>query len=266
MENTQNKRPFLKVADVSKSFGEVRVLDGLNLELAGGEILGVIGPSGGGKTTLLRCLDLLEPFDAGTIEYATLDAKALPNGRISKGSGEDGGEATTVALRQQIGFVFQTFNLWGDRTVLQNLTLAPCVVKRTDRAEAEAIAERLLAKFGLSEKRENRIWQLSGGQRQRVAIIRALMMEPQILLCDEVTSALDPVLAYDVLQMIKALSEEGLTMIVVTHHVDFAATLCDRIAYLNDGAIQQIDTPERIIKSPRNEEIANFLNILRVAG
>lgn len=255
--------PFLYVKDLYKAFGPTVVLKDLSFTLGHGEILGVIGPSGSGKTTLLRCLDLLECQDEGEIEFLHFGAKALPDRRI---------ELTTLQtvpadiLRRRIGYVFQTFNLWEERTVLHNVTLAPCVILGEPKAQATARAEVMLDKFGLREKRDSRIWQLSGGQRQRVAIVRALMMNPDILLCDEVTSALDPVLAYDVLQMIRTLRKEGLTMIVVTHHIDFAATLCDRIGYLNNGRFQQIDTPERLLKNPKLPEIENFLNILRVAG
>lgn len=260
---------FLSVNGLSKAFGATEVLKNLSFVLGEGEILGVIGPSGSGKTTLLRCLDLIESQDEGEIAYVRHGATVLPGRNIepSNNHAETAvGALTADMLRRRIGHVFQTFNLWEERTVLHNVTLAPCVVFGESQDQAAARAEKMLERFGLLEKRDNRIWQLSGGQRQRVAIVRALMMNPDVLLCDEVTSALDPVLAYDVLQMIRELREEGLTMIVVTHHIDFAATLCDRIAYLSGGRFQQIDTPERILKSPASPEIGNFLKILRIAG
>ena len=233
--------------------------------------MGIIGPSGSGKTTLLRCLDLLETIEEGTITYrGPLGIQLTPISELKMIKESTATDRVIQPLpseiRRKIGFVFQAFNLWEDHSVLQNLTLAPRVVQGMAPIEADERAESLLARFGLKDKLLSKVWQLSGGQRQRVAIVRALMMQPSILLCDEVTSALDPLLAYEVLEMISALRDEGLTMIVVTHHIEFAASLCDQIAYLNDGRFIQIDTPERLLKEPATPEIKDFLNILRIAG
>ena len=268
--NTKRNNKFLIVEDLKKSYGDISVLDGLSFSLLEGDILGIIGPSGCGKTTLLRCLDLLEAFEGGMISYKEpFGVRVLPDNLERIGKTEPATrtrETIAGVIRQKIGFVFQAFNLWEDRSVLQNLTLAPRVVLGMSAKEAEERAVDLLSQFGLKDKLLNKIWQLSGGQRQRVAIVRALMMQPAILLCDEVTSALDPVLAYEVLQMIRSLRDEGLTMIVVTHHIEFVASLCDRVAYLNNGKFQQIDTPDQLMKKPATSEIKNFLNILQFAG
>jgi len=255
---------FLKVEGLRKSFGKLRVLEGLSFSLSVGQILGVIGPSGSGKTTLLRCLDMLEPLDEGCIEFAKFGAVVGAGGSVEEIPTLVGNRPEI--LRQRIGFVFQAFNLWSDRSVLQNLTLAPRVVLGMSRLDASSRALQLLERFDLGDKLNSKTWELSGGQRQRVAIVRALMMDPEILLCDEVTSALDPVLAYGVLQMIRALSEEGLTMIVVTHHIEFASSLCDRIAYLDRGQFLQIGTPREVAFEPVSAEIREFLKVLRAAA
>lgn len=269
MENICQKGDLITVEKLQKSFGELCVLDGLSFSLSDGDILGIIGPSGSGKTTLLRCLDLLEDFEEGKITYGgSFAIQVMPGGGLKRNEGaekSDGEEISQSVVRRKIGFVFQTFNLWEDLSVLKNLTLAPCVVLGMSAKEAESRAEQLLSHFDLKDKILSRVWQLSGGQRQRVAIVRALMMKPAMLLCDEVTSALDPLLAFEVLQMIRSLRDEGLTMIVVTHHIEFVASLCNRMAYLDNGNFMQIDTPERILKAPATTEIENFLNILRVA-
>lgn len=271
MKDIEQKEDLVTVEGLKKSFGKLRVLDSLSFSLSQGGILGIIGPSGSGKTTLLRCLDLLETIEGGMITYrgpfgVRLTAtRGLERTEQSKTS-DRAIQIAPSMVRQKIGFVFQAFNLWEDRSVLQNLTLAPRVVQGMSRKEAEEQAENLLSRFGLKDKLLSKVWQLSGGQRQRVAIVRALMMQPAILLCDEVTSALDPLLAFEVLEMIKTLRHEGLTMIVVTHHMEFVASLCDQVAYLDNGTFLQVDTPERLLKEPATPEIKEFLNILRVAG
>lgn len=271
MKNPDKKNGLITVEGLRKSYGGLRVLDNLSFGLSHGGILGIIGPSGSGKTTLLRCIDLLETIEGGTITYhgpfgvqltATRGLERTEESKATNGAVQ----VLPSMVRRKIGFVFQAFNLWEDRSVLQNLTLAPRVVQGMAPEQAEERALHLLVRFDLKDKLLSKVWQLSGGQRQRVAIVRALMMEPEILLCDEVTSALDPVLAYEVLQMIRSLRDEGLTMIVVTHHIDFVASLCDRVAYLNNGRFQQIDTPDRLMKEPATPEIEKFLSILRIAG
>jgi ABC-type polar amino acid transport system ATPase subunit len=261
---------ILRVAGITKRFETNEVLRGVSFALREREILGVIGPSGGGKTTLLRCLDLLETIDSGRVEYhgshnlaVTSDgATGLRNGRSA---GNTLRSDTIHALRQDIGLVFQGFNLWEERTVMGNLILAPMVVRNAGRSETAARAADLCGQFGLAEKLHARVWQLSGGQRQRVAIIRALMMQPKLILLDEITSALDPVLTVEVMQAIRKLREQGLTMILVTHHIEFASSLCDRIMFLSHGQVAQIDSPEALRDSPANDEVKRFLEILRAA-
>ena len=261
----------LMVDGIWKSFGQTTVLQGISFALKEKEILGVIGPSGGGKTTLLRCLDLLETIDQGRIDYHgphnLFVAASGVSGLKASGDGETQPifENTINALRRDIGFVFQGFNLWEERTVLGNLILAPMVVLGHNREVASAKARELCEMFGLGDKLNARVWQLSGGQRQRVAIIRALMMQPKLMLLDEITSALDPVLTVEVMQAIRQLRDEGLTMIIVTHHIEFASSLCDRVLFLSEGRAVQIDTPENLRKSPATDEVRRFLDILRAA-
>ena len=271
MEDIKKRNTLIKVEGLEKSFKDLCVLKDLAFFLEEGEILGVIGPSGSGKTTLLRCLDLLETFENGIITFGgPFGIRVNSDGELEFINNSKNVDQISAPqpnfVRRKIGFVFQSFNLWEDRSVLQNLTLAPRVVRGITNREAESRAEELLSRFGLRDKLLSKIWQLSGGQRQRVAIVWALMMEPALLLCDEVTSALDPVLAYEVLEMIRSLRDEGLTMVIITHHIEFAATLCDRIGYLNNGKFMQLDTPERLLKQPISEEIEKFINILRIAG
>ncbi len=263
---------LLSVKGLKKKFANPMILNDISFDLHQGEILGIIGPSGGGKTTLLRCIDLLENIHSGCINYFSpfnayydqsglqplLENQTVLNATVKSPAEEN--------LRRQIGFVFQAFNLWEDRTVLQNLILAPQVVLNLNKKDAEVQAETLLDSFGLGDKRNFRIWQLSGGQRQRIAIIRALMMRPVLMLCDEITSALDPMLAYEVLQAIQKLSDTGMTMVMVTHHIEFAAKLCDRLMFLSEGRIVQMDTPENLLTDPATNQVRDFLRVLRVAG
>lgn len=233
--------------------------------------MGVIGPSGGGKTTLLRCLDLLETIEKGHIEYhGPHNLSVTANGvtgllNESNPQGASLLEHAINALRQDIGFVFQGFNLWDERTVLGNLILAPMIVLGQSHETASQKAQQLCQRFGLADKLHARAWQLSGGQRQRVAIIRALMMQPKLMLLDEITSALDPVLTVEVMQAIKQLRIDGLAMVIVTHHIEFASSLCDRILFLSNGRAVQIDTPENLRRSPATDEVKRFLDILRAA-
>jgi polar amino acid transport system ATP-binding protein len=259
-----------RVEGIYKSFGKVGVLRGISFVLREKEILGVIGPSGGGKTTLLKCLDFLEKIDSGSIEYLG-GLKLCAEGQGVTVVSNSGGGARPFSddvvspLRRDIGFVFQGFNLWEERTVLENLILAPTVVLEQNRCVAEGKARELCEQFGLADKITSHAWQLSGGQRQRVAIIRALMMEPKVVLLDEITSALDPVLTVEVMEAILKLRQKGLTMIIVTHHIEFASTLCDRIMFLSEGKNIQLDTPGNLRARPATDEVRRFLEILRTA-
>lgn len=263
-------REILRVVGLSKRFDNTEVLSSVSFSLREREILGVIGPSGSGKTTLLKCLDLLETIDAGRIEFhgphnLAMTANGLTGLQETKELDSSIYEHKINALRQDVGLVFQGFNLWEDRTVLGNLILAPMVVRGSGRLESESKAEELCRQFGLADKLHAKVWQLSGGQRQRVAIIRALMMQPKLVLLDEITSALDPVLTVEVMQAIRKLREQGLTMLVVTHHIEFASSLCDRIMFLSRGQVSQIDTPDSLRNAPANDEVRQFLDILRAA-
>lgn len=262
----------LRVEGISKRFGDVVALREVSLTLRQGEILGIIGPSGSGKTTLLRCVDLLDRIDQGRIEFGgTTSVQFTESGQlvaVDLGANQEKQLTEDVAcqVRGPIGYVFQTYNLWNERTVLDNLILAPMVVRRETRPTASRRARELCVRFGIADKLNTRIWELSGGQRQRVAIIRALMMEPQIMLLDEITSALDPILTVEVMEAIKKLRDEGLMMIIVTHHLHFASSICDRIAFLSEGRILQADTPKNLEASPANGEIQEFLTILHKAS
>ena len=257
----------LRVENLSKSFGRNVVLHNISFALHENEILGVIGPSGGGKTTLLKCLNLLETFGHGSIEFRE-KLKIWADGdetlKTSNGSVEESlTEEVLNGIRREVGLVFQSFNLWEEKTVTENLVLGPTVVLGQRRELAEVKANQLCQQFGLQEKLHSRVWQLSGGQRQRVAIIRALMMSPRIILLDEITSALDPVLTAEVLQAIRQLRDQGLAMLLVTHHIEFASSLCDRLMFLSHGQILQLDTPKNLRQHPASEEVKSFLETLR---
>jgi len=265
-----NPREVLTVSGLCKSYGELRILKDIAFSLHEREILGVIGPSGGGKSTLLKCLNFLEWPNQGTIHYHDrLRVKVDHEGKlemVADGNGNHDIDNQDLCLfRRQVGFVFQGFNLWDDRTVLGNLSLAPRAVLKESRNTIEERAKTLCEQFGLGTKLHAHVQQLSGGQRQRVAIIRALMMKPDIMLLDEVTSALDPILTVEVMQTIRQLRDRGLTMIVVTHHLEFASTLCDRIMFLSDGFAVQIDTPDDLRNNPATNEVSNFLDVLKRA-
>jgi len=259
----------LKVTNLRKNFGKLEVLKGLSFTLSRREILGVVGPSGGGKSTLLRCLNFLEWPTEGDITYCGRIGVSRKNGErhltADDGSQIQLGDIDLCRFRSRVGFVFQAFNLWEERSVMGNLTLAPRVVLGHSRRAAEDRAGALCKQFGIAAKLNARVADLSGGQRQRVAIIRALMMEPSVMLLDEVTSALDPVLTLEVMQAIRQLRDRGLTMVVVTHHIEFAASLCDRIMFLSGGVALQIDTPAKLRSHPVSDEIGSFLDVLQRA-
>jgi polar amino acid transport system ATP-binding protein len=242
----------LRIEGVHKSFGKLEVLRGIDLVLAEHEVVCLIGASGSGKSTLLRCVNLLEPIAAG---------------RIFVGGEEITARGVDVdVVRRGIGIVFQSFNLFPHMTVLENVTLAPRKARRLSRSEAEADATRLLERFGLADKRGEYPDRLSGGQQQRVAIARALAMEPQLLLLDEITSALDPELVAEVLDVIRELAAGGMTMLIATHEMGFARDSADRVCFLDAGRILEEGPPEQLFGAPREERTRQFLQRIVAAG
>ena len=237
--------PVVRLDGVRKSFGDNLVLDGIDLSVASGEVLVVIGPSGSGKSTLLRCVNLLEPVDSGRIFF---EGQEL----TSKG-------VSLPDVRQRIGIVFQQFNLFPHLRVMDNLTLAARRIKKMPRAEAEQRAEELLARVGLEDKARSYPHQLSGGQQQRVAIARALVMRPHVMLFDEVTSALDPELVGEVLVVMRDLARDGMTMLVVTHEMQFAREVGDRLIFMDEGRIVEEGKPLDVLDRPREERTRRFL-------
>ncbi|PLX71154.1 MAG: peptide ABC transporter ATP-binding protein [Denitrovibrio sp.] len=238
---------MIKATDVVKIYPNgVKALKGVSLEVAPQEVLVVIGPSGSGKSTILRALNLLEEVQDGEI---TIDGESLthPKTNINK-------------IREEVGMVFQSFNLFPHKTVLQNITMAPIHVKKMKKTEAIQVAEDLLKKVGLSDKRDVYPGQLSGGQQQRVAIARALAMKPKVMLFDEPTSALDPEMIGEVLDVMKELAKEGMTMVVVTHEMGFAREVADRIIFMDEGMKIEEDTPEEIYQNPKSERLKLFLS------
>ena len=241
------------VENLIKSYNATRVLQGIDHEQSRGEAVVVIGPSGCGKSTFLRCLNQLEIPDSGTI---TIDGLTIEGGRLPQSVDE---REQQRQLRMRAGMVFQSFNLFPHLTVLQNVMSGPLVVKSLPAEKVEVSARHLLAKVGLETKAEAYPSQLSGGQQQRVAIARALAMEPLVMLFDEPTSALDPELREEVLQVMRRLAEEGMTMIVVTHEMQFARDMADRILFFDGGRVAESGPPEQIFGSPQNERTREFL-------
>ena len=235
----------IRLEGVHKSFGDNHVLHGIDLSVAKGEVLTIIGPSGSGKSTLLRCVNLLEPLDEGKVFF---------EGEEITRKGAD-----VSAVRQHIGMVFQQFNLFPHLTVMDNLTLAARRIRHRPRAEAEERARTLLERVGLSEKAAQHPHQLSGGQQQRVAIARALMMEPHVMLFDEVTSALDPELVGEVLLVVRDLARDGMTMLVVTHEMSFAREVGDHLVFMDEGKIVEQGVPAEVLDNPKQERTRRFL-------
>jgi polar amino acid transport system ATP-binding protein len=244
--------PTLEVRGLHKRFEELEVLRGIDLTVDDHEVVCLIGASGSGKSTLLRCIDLLESIDAGQIVIDGVDVSS---------NGVDENE-----VRSKIGIVFQSFNLFPHMTVAKNVTLAPRKVLGLGEREAADRAHELLSRFGLDDKADEYPDRLSGGQQQRVAIIRALAMQPDILLLDEVTSALDPVLVAEVLDAIRELAEQGMTMVIATHEMGFARDVAHRVAFLNEGSIVEEGSPERIFTEPEQPETRRFLDRIIAAG
>jgi polar amino acid transport system ATP-binding protein len=242
----------LVVDGLQKSFGSLEVLRGIDLTVAEHEVVCLIGASGSGKSTLLRCVNLLEPIDGGRIvvEGEEITARGVDVNRI----------------RRRIGIVFQAFNLFPHMSVLKNVTLAPILALHKPRALAEAEATALLERFGLAEKRNDYPDRLSGGQQQRVAIVRALAMQPDLMLLDEVTSALDPELVAEVLEVIRELATGGMTMLIATHEMSFARDIADRICFLDEGVILEQGPPQQILNEPKEPRTQQFLQRIIEAG
>lgn len=236
----------VKVTNLVKTFGDNEVLKGINLTVQNNEVVVIIGPSGSGKSTLLRNLNKLEEPTSGSIVIDNVD--------IARN------DVDINSVRENIGMVFQHFNLFKNLTVGENIMLAPIELKKETKEQAEAQAKKLLATVGLEEKFGATVQSLSGGQQQRVAIARALAMNPDIMLFDEPTSALDPEMVGDVLEVMKKLAKQGMTMVVVTHEMGFAKEVADRVVFVNDGQILEEGTPEQIFEHPKNERLQDFLN------
>lgn len=234
------------LSEVNKHFGNLHVLQDINLTIASGEVVVVVGPSGGGKSTLCRAINRLETIDSGSI---VIDGKPLP---------EEGREL--AALRADVGMVFQSFNLFAHKTVLANVTLGQIKVRKTDKKTAEERARRLLDRVGVASQADKYPAQLSGGQQQRVAIARALAMDPKIMLFDEPTSALDPEMINEVLEVMRQLAQDGMTMVVVTHEMGFARSAANRVVFMADGRISEEATPEQFFREPRSERAKDFLS------
>jgi polar amino acid transport system ATP-binding protein len=243
---------FLEIRNVEKHFGPVRVLRGLSMNAEEHQVVCLIGPSGCGKSTLLRCINQLEPIQGGEIR--------LMNDRVS-GPGVD-----VNRLRQMVGIVFQSFNLFPHMTVLENVILAPTKVLRQEKSEAEAKAMVLLKRIGMDLKAGDYPDRLSGGQQQRVAIVRALAMEPKLMLLDEITSALDPELVSEVLNIVRDLAGQGMTMLLATHEMGFAREVASKVCFLHEGVVHEEGPPEQIFGSPREERTRGFLKRIIEAG
>ena len=242
---------FIEIRDISKSYGDSPVIDHLSLSVAEHDVVSIVGPSGSGKSTLLRCINGLEPIDHGEI---------LVHGDRITGPG-----VNLNALRRDIGIVFQGYNLFPHMTVLENVTLAPVNVLKMPREAAEERGMALLARFGLAHKAKEYPDRLSGGQQQRVAIVRALAMDPMVLLLDEITSALDPELVSEVLNIVRKLADEGMTMLLATHEMGFAREVSTKVCFLCDGTVHEEGPPEQIFGSPMRERTRAFLSSIRDA-
>ena len=236
---------LLQVKNLVKEYGETRILDGVNLDIARGEVVVVVGPSGCGKSTLLRCINALEPIQGGQV---LLEGEAVGRDHLEE-------------LRQKIGMVFQSYDLFPHLRVLDNITIAPIKVQKREKEEVQAEAKELLSRVGLGDKANSYTRQLSGGQKQRVAIVRALCMHPEILLFDEVTAALDPEMVREVLDVMLDLAKQGRTMIIVTHEMQFAKAVADKIVFIDQGKILEEAIPEEFFTNPKTERAKQFLNV-----
>lgn len=249
MSNIEPTVPAIHIQGLRKSYGANEVLKGVDLSVRPGEVIAIIGKSGSGKSTLLRCINGLETFQHGALKVQDMplvydDAAAMR------------------ALRQQVGMIFQSFNLFPHLTVGRNIMLAPQLVKKPPEAELEALARRLLERVGLADKFAAFPDQLSGGQQQRVAIARALAMQPRVLLCDEITSALDPELVGEVLSVVEGLAREGMTLLMVTHEMNFARKVSDRVIFMHQGRVHEMGPPAELFGAPKTPELQQFLSTL----
>jgi polar amino acid transport system ATP-binding protein len=249
-------QPLISIADVRKRYGEHVILDGITLGVTEGETIALIGPSGGGKSTLLRCLNGLTTFDAGEVRVGSHTLRPQANGNHRA--------AQVQPLRRMLGMVFQDFQLFPHLTALENVIEAPLQVLRISRTDAKKRGSELLARVGLAHREGNYPRQLSGGQKQRVAIARALAMQPKVMLCDEITSALDPELKHEVLEVLEDLKREGMTLILVTHEIGFARKAADRVCVLAEGRIIEEGPPDAVIDRPQSPRTQQFL--ARVLG
>jgi len=247
---------MVKLQGICKRFGDLEVLKGVDLEVGRGEVVCILGPSGSGKSTFLRCINLLEPPEEGEIFIEGNDICKGPG----SGTGEQSWELNFV--RQRVGIVFQQFNLFPHKTTLENVTLAQEEVLGRSKQEARAKATELLERVGLGDKLDQYPERLSGGQQQRVAIARALAMDPHVMLFDEVTSALDPELVKEVLDTMRELAEEGMTMIVVTHEIGFAREVADRVVFMDGGVIVEEGPPSQVLENPQQERTKQFLGLV----
>jgi octopine/nopaline transport system ATP-binding protein len=247
----------LSVRDLHKSFGPVEVLKGISLDAHEGDVVSILGSSGSGKSTFLRCINLLETPDSGEV---TVAGETIRMQRSARGTSRPADGRQVDRIRSQLGMVFQSFNLWSHKTVLENVIEAPIHVQRRPRAECVEEAEALLAKVGISDKRNFYPAHLSGGQQQRAAIARALAMRPKVMLFDEPTSALDPELVGEVLRVMRALAEEGRTMLVVTHEMGFARDVSSRVIFLHQGVVEEDGRPQDVFANSKSERFRQFIS------
>lgn len=239
---------LLQIRNLKKSFGQHQILKGIDLDVQQGEVVVILGPSGCGKSTLLRCINGLEPIDGGEIQLEKL--------------GILGKDVKWEVARQSIGMVFQSYELFAHMSVIDNILLAPLKVQKRDRKEAENLADELLKRIGLFDRKQAYPRELSGGQKQRIAIVRALVMQPQVILLDEITAALDPEMVREVLEVVIELAKQGMTMLIVTHEMSFARQVAHRIIFMDKGEIIEQASPEQFFEQPQTQRAKNFLNIL----
>ena len=243
---SDNRKPLIQAIDVQKNFGNLSVLKGIDLNIYKGDVVVIVGPSGSGKSTFLRCLNLLEVPSGGSIHFENVD---ITDRKVN-----------IDKHRQKMGMVFQQFNLFPHMTILKNMTIGPMKLKGMSKKEAEEKAMKLLERVGLADRADAYPSQLSGGQKQRIAIVRALCMEPEVLLFDEPTSALDPEMVGEVLQVMKDLAKEKMTMVVVTHEMGFAKEVANRVIFIDEGVIQEENEPKEFFENPKNERLKSFLS------